>query len=81
MDVHPVVDRVMSELRAKREALGMPQYEAAARMGIPYRTFQRYEVGESEPRISEFIAWCRVLDMDVAALLQPEPVFNGNPAA
>lgn len=53
-------------LRRKRDQLGMPQFEAAARIGAAYRTFVRWEAGDSEPRVSEFVAWCRLLDVDPA---------------
>ncbi|HEY5987165.1 MAG TPA: helix-turn-helix transcriptional regulator [Streptosporangiaceae bacterium] len=60
-------------LRKRRDELGMPQFEVAHRMGAAYRTFVRWEAGESEPRVSEYLAWCRVLDLDPAAALT-EPV-------
>jgi DNA-binding XRE family transcriptional regulator len=62
-------------LRRKRDELHMPQFEAAARIGAAYRTFVRWESGDSEPRVSEFVAWCRVLDLDPAdAIKAPQEV-------
>ena len=59
-------------LRRKRNELELPQFEVAGRIGAAYRTFVRWEAGESEPRVSEFVAWCRVLDLDPASALTAE---------
>lgn len=37
-------------LREAREALGISKAEAARRLGIPYRTFQNWELGLRTPQ-------------------------------
>ena len=39
-------------LRECRKRKGKSQEEAAAEMGMPYRSYRRYENGESEPTLS-----------------------------
>lgn len=63
-------------LREARIAKGMPQFEAAHRLEVALRTYIRWENEEIEPRVSEFVAWCRVVEEDpatVIATVDPEP--------
>ena len=38
-------------LRALREERHLKQEEAAAEIGIPYRSYRRYEAGDSSPTV------------------------------
>ena len=39
-------------LKECRQAKGLRQQDAAEQLGIIYRTYRRYETGETEPTIS-----------------------------
>jgi transcriptional regulator with XRE-family HTH domain len=69
-------------LREARIAKGMPQYEAAHRLGVALRTYIRWENRELKPRVAEFVAWCQLMGEDptvVITLVEPEPA--GEPVA
>lgn len=63
-------------LREARIVKGMPQYEAAHRLGVALRTYIRWENRELKPRVAEFVAWCQLMDLDpteIITLVEPEP--------
>lgn len=47
------------QLSAQRKALGLNQADMAAALGIPFRSYRRYESGESEPTLPIL---CKVAD-------------------
>jgi transcriptional regulator with XRE-family HTH domain len=57
-------------LRQLRERSGLTQEELARRSGIPLRTYQRWETGESfaRPSIPQIKALCRVLNIPIEDL-------------
>lgn len=48
-----------SQLLAQRKTLGLNQADMAKTLGIPFRSYRRYESGESEPTISTL---CTIAD-------------------
>lgn len=59
-----------SRLRQLREKAGLTQEELARRCGIPLRTYQRWESGESpaRPNIPQIKALCRELQIPIEEL-------------
>lgn len=57
-------------LRHLREQAGLTQEELARRSGIPLRTYQRWETGETlaRPNIKQIKALCRELDIPIKDL-------------
>jgi transcriptional regulator with XRE-family HTH domain len=57
-------------LRQLRERAGLTQEELARRSGIPLRTYQRWETGETaaRPSIRQIKALCRELNIPVEDL-------------
>jgi transcriptional regulator with XRE-family HTH domain len=57
-------------LRQLRERAGLTQEELARRCGIPLRTYQRWETGETaaRPSIRQIKALCRELNIPVEEL-------------
>jgi transcriptional regulator with XRE-family HTH domain len=63
-------------LREARIAKELPQFEVAYRLGVALSTFLRWESEKIEPRVSEFVAWCRLVGEDpseVITAVEPEP--------
>jgi putative transcriptional regulator len=56
-----------STLRQLRERAGLTQEELARRCGIPVRTYQRWETGETEarPSVRQIKALCREWKMPI----------------
>ena len=48
-----------SQLLAQRKALGLNQADMAKALGIPFRSYRRYESGESEPTLPIL---CKIAD-------------------
>lgn len=48
-----------SQLLAQRKASGLNQADMAKALGIPFRSYRRYESGESEPTVSTL---CTIAD-------------------
>lgn len=44
------------QLLTQRKALGLSQADMAKELGIPFRSYRRYESGESEPTVSTLCA-------------------------
>jgi transcriptional regulator with XRE-family HTH domain len=61
---------IATPLRQARKDKGWPQYEVSARLEVSLRTFERWELGERNPDVFEFIRWCQVLDVDPAELFR-----------
>jgi len=64
-------------LREARIAKGMPQFEAAHRLGVSLRTYTRWEDRTLRPRVEQFVAWCHLMGEDpttVITLVDPEPI-------
>ena len=59
-------------IRIERERSGLTQQAAADAAGINIRQFQRYESGQSEPLISQYLKIVQALDIDPADLLRDE---------
>ncbi|HEY9674722.1 MAG TPA: helix-turn-helix transcriptional regulator [Waterburya sp.] len=59
-----------STLRPLRERAGLTQEELARRCGIPVRTYQRWETGETEarPSVRQIKALCRELKIPIEDL-------------
>ena len=59
-----------STLRQLRERTGLTQEELARRCGIPVRTYQRWETGETEarPSVRQIKALCRELRIPIEDL-------------
>lgn len=59
-----------STLRQLRERAGLTQEELARRCGIPVRTYQRWETGETEarPSVRQIKALCRELKIPIEHL-------------
>jgi transcriptional regulator with XRE-family HTH domain len=55
-------------LRELRELRGYSQESLASRMGITRLAYMRYEQGLAEPKISNFIAMARELDVSMKTL-------------
>lgn len=57
-------------LRQLREQAGLTQEELARRSGIPLRTYQRWETGETlaRPNIKQIKALCRELNIPIKDL-------------
>lgn len=48
-----------TQLLAQRKALGLNQADMAEALGIPFRSYRRYESGESEPTLPIL---CKIAD-------------------
>lgn len=59
-------------IRAFREALGLTQQEMAAKIGVPFRTFQSYESGSSTPKFA-YLQRLAELGCDIAWLITGIP--------
>lgn len=59
-----------SPLRQLRERAGLTQEELARRCGIPVRTYQRWETGETaaRPSVKQVKALCRELKIPIEDL-------------
>ncbi len=59
-----------STLRQLRERAGLTQEELARRCGIPVRTYQRWETGETtaRPSVRQIKALCRELNIPIEDL-------------
>ena len=59
-----------STLRQLRERAGLTQEELARRCGIPVRTYQRWETGETaaRPSVKQVKALCRELKIPIEDL-------------
>lgn len=58
----------MDILLERRIDLGLTQKQVAAKAGIPYQSYQKFETGERNIKTASFIIACKVivaLDMDI----------------
>ncbi|ASG21380.1 helix-turn-helix domain-containing protein [Nitrospirillum viridazoti] len=63
--------RLMAQLRARREVLGLSQAEVARRIGITRAAMSLIEGGHTFPELPRFVKWAEALDMDL--VLKPRP--------
>ena len=70
-----------SQLKQLREQAGFTQEELARRCGIPLRSYQRWESGESaaRPNIPQVKALCRELNISIEQL--PDQFGPSDPAS
>jgi DNA-binding transcriptional regulator YiaG len=61
--------RLMTILKAGRNAAGMTQQQAAARLGRPQSFIAKYEVGERRLDVVELIEVCDVIGLDPQRLI------------
>lgn len=50
------MEEFRQRLRVCRKEKGLKQQEVAEELGLIYRTYRRYETGETEPTLSTLIA-------------------------
>jgi len=50
-----------NQLKSAREAVGLTQAEAAQLVGIPYRTYQRWEANEGMLSVDKFFRALKAL--------------------
>lgn len=61
--------RLPQRLRARREAAGLTQTDAAARVGVTLRTWQRWEAGETRGALGHLPAMAKALGTTPEELL------------
>lgn len=59
--------RLHAQLVAGRASLGMTQQQVADRLGVDRRTFQRWEDGEIEPRLTDAFRWAKAVGIEIAS--------------
>lgn len=64
------METVAPYLRALRTEAGLTQTEAAKRVGISYKTVERWEAGKHEPPASELAAYVKALGGEVTRVLR-----------
>lgn len=52
---------VLQKLRART---GLPKYKMAEMIGVDLRTWDKYESGQTAPRVDEFISWFDLFSVD-----------------
>ena len=62
------------ELKARREALGMKQYDLSHALGMCPATIHKWERGVVKPRFEHLVALARFLGVSESDLLRNEPV-------
>ena len=62
-------------LKTMRDYLDITQKDAAAKIGIPLSTYQKFETGERNLRTASFTITCKVL---YALELNPGDFYEGN---
>ena len=55
-------------LKSYRESLGYSQEYLASRLGITRNAYARYELGHSEPKLSNFLAMSKELGVSLKTL-------------
>ena len=69
--VHSAAQAALCELMAQaRKSAGLTQHELAARLSKPQSFVAKYEGGERRIDVVEFIAICRAMSADSAAILK-----------
>ena len=53
------------KLKGKRVELNLTQKQIAKQIGVSEQHFQKWESGNTEPRISYAIAWANMLGIDM----------------
>jgi transcriptional regulator with XRE-family HTH domain len=61
-------------LRALRERAGLTQTKAAARVGVPFRSYQNWETGSRQPRLEILGALARAFDVTIDQLVSESPI-------
>lgn len=63
-------------LITRRKTAGISQDEAARRLGVDRRTFQRWEDGETDPSGPQLYQWCAMVGLSLTAQSRKESVVN-----
>jgi len=66
------------QLRHHREACDLSQQELAEKINIGYRTYQRYETGESTPSLDVIFQLSIVLNFKLDEIFSPEKAIDRN---
>lgn len=66
------------QLRHHREACDLSQQELAEKIKIGYRTYQRYETGESTPSLDIIFQLSKVLDFKLDEMFSPDKTIDRN---
>lgn len=56
-------------LKQARKDLGLTQQQAAGRVGVPQQTWQRYESGKCDLKMSTVFQICKTLDISADWLM------------
>lgn len=59
-------------IKSRRENLGLTQKQLAEKVGLTDVTISRYENGEREPKWSDFLAICEVLEINPNDFIEKE---------
>ena len=59
----------VGQLISRRRALGWSQEKLSQRLGVSYRTAQRWENGESSPTAPELFWWASVLNISITSIM------------
>lgn len=70
------VKEVISEIKRKREELGLSYKELEKKTGISASTLYRYETMETQIPIDKFQTICKVLNLDIEKLLTSKNIGN-----
>lgn len=62
------------ELKTRREALGMKQYDLSHAIGVCPSTVYKWESGSAKPRFEYIVSLAKVLGVSEADLLRNEPI-------
>ena len=64
------------ELRIRREALGMKQYDLAYVIGACPSTIYKWESGSAKPSLEYLVSLAKALGVSEADLLRDEPIIK-----
>lgn len=68
-----------SQLLAQRKNLGLSQVDMAKALDIPFRSYRRYESGESEPTVSTLCSIADYFQVSLDYLVGRDPVRDQKP--
>ena len=64
------MEQVGRYIKQLREAQGLTQREAAARVGLHSKTIERWEAGSHEPRLTELAPYVKMLNGSLADVIE-----------
>lgn len=73
-DARVAVQRFLTRLSAVRTARGLSAQALATAAGMSRDTVASLETRRSDVALSQALALCRALDVDLGAMLSPEPL-------